>query len=93
MSEAHPRPNYAGVFVSLFVLTIIEVIVSGSHLPQIVIVLSLIFFAIVKACLVALFYMHLRFEKVLLTVIAFAPLLFSVILTLMVGMDLAFLKR
>jgi len=90
MSEqTHPRPNYVGVFISLFVLTIVEIFAANLPFAKIVVVLALVFLAIVKAALVGMFYMHLRFEKILLAVIILAPLLFSVILTLMVGFDLS----
>ncbi len=89
MSEqVHPRPNYGGVFVSLFVLTICEIIVANLPVSRLIIIPSLVCLAILKASLVAMFYMHLRFEKILLAVLAVAPLLFSIILTLMVGADL-----
>ena len=86
--QAHPRPNYGGVFLSLFVLTIFEIIVANLPIPRRVIILSLVSLAILKASLVAMFYMHLRFEKILLAVVAVAPLLFSIILTVAVGRDL-----
>ena len=85
---SHPRPNYAGVFVSLFGLTLTEIFVANLSIPRLVVILSLVFLALVKAGLVAMFYMHLRFEKTLLLVIAVAPLAFSVILTLAVGSDI-----
>ena len=86
-SPTHPRPNYGGIFVSLFVLTIVEIFVANLGLHKLTIILVLVGLAIVKASLVAMFYMHLRFEKILLTLFALAPLIFSVILTLMVGFD------
>ena len=89
MSEqAHPRPNYGGVFLSLFILTIFEIIVANLPISKLIVVLGLVGLAMLKASLVAMFYMHLRFEKILLAIVAVAPLLFSVILTLMVGSDL-----
>ncbi len=88
MSEqTHSRP-YGLIFLCLFALTVTEIAVANLHFPKLPIVLALVSLAIVKAALVAMFYMHLRFEKVLLAVIAFAPLAFSLILTIMVGADL-----
>lgn len=87
-APSHPRPNYGGVFLSLFVLTILEILAVNLGLPRRVTIPLLVFLALLKASLVAMFYMHLRFEKILLAVVALAPLLFSVILTLMVGADL-----
>lgn len=60
-STKHPsRPNYLGVFVMLTVLTAIEVGVTYLPLPRIPILIPL---ALLKASLVALFYMHLKFDK------------------------------
>jgi cytochrome c oxidase subunit 4 len=87
-SETHSHPNYGLVFLALFILTVTEIIVANLHMPKLYIVLGLVVLALMKASLVAMFYMHLRFEKILLAVIAFSPLIFSVILTLMVGSDL-----
>ncbi len=87
-THSHPRPNYAGVFVSLFVLTVTEIFVANLPITKTMIVISLVFLAIVKASLVAMFYMHLRYEKILLAVLALAPLVFSLILTIGIGQDI-----
>lgn len=86
---AHPKPKYGLVFVGLFVLTVIEVFAANLPIPIWAIVAILIGLALVKAALVAMFYMHLKWEKMLLIVIAFAPLIFSVIMVLVVGADLS----
>ncbi len=91
-SSAHTRPNYGAIFVVLFVLTVIEIFASKLPLPKIYVVVSLLGLAILKAALVAMFYMHLKFEKTLLTVICLSPLIFSVILTLMVGFDIGHVR-
>lgn len=89
MSEqAHSRP-YGAVFLSLFVLTVLEIITANLPLAKLYVVLMLIVLALLKASLVAMFYMHLRFEKILLTVVALAPLAFSIIFTLVIGFDLS----
>ena len=90
MSEqAHPHPRpYGLIFLSLFVLTMIEIFVSRIPLHKTAIVLALVGLAVLKAALVAMFYMHLKFEKVLLTVIALSPLIFSFLMALMVGWDI-----
>lgn len=54
------HPNYVGVFVVLVILTIIEVGVTYLPVPRVPILVPL---ALAKACLVALFYMHLRFDR------------------------------
>ena len=87
-SDSHPAPKYGRIFLALFALTVSEILYANLHLPKVAIVLGLVFLAMIKASLVAMFYMHLKFEKILLTVIALAPLVFSLVLVLMVGFDI-----
>jgi cytochrome c oxidase subunit 4 len=58
--EKVPHPNYVGVFIILGVLTLIEIGVTYLPLPRIPILVPL---AILKAALVALYYMHLKFDR------------------------------
>ena len=83
----HKQPNYVGVFWSLFILTICEIIVANTHFAKPLIVVTLVFLAMIKAALVALFYMHLKFEKRVIYFIAIFPLFLAVILTVMVLSD------
>ena len=83
----HKQPNYAAVFWSLLILTIFEIIAANSPFPKFAVVLLLVFLAIVKAALVALFYMHLKFEKYIIYIIVFFPIFLAVILTVMVLSD------
>ena len=83
----HKQPNYAGVFWSLLILTIFEIITANLPLVKPVIVVSLVLLAITKALLVALFYMHLKFEKYVIYIIATFPLFLAVFLTVMVLCD------
>ncbi len=64
--EKHPSPNYLAVFVALVALTAIEVGVTFTSLPRLVVLIPL---AIAKATLVVLFYMHLRFDSRVFTLI------------------------
>ncbi len=87
MSEqTHSRP-YGRIFLSLFALTIFEIFIANLHFSKMMIVLLLVFLAFVKAALVAAFYMHLRFEKLLLTLTLVAPLIFTAIFILAIGYD------
>jgi cytochrome c oxidase subunit 4 len=88
MSEAsHRKPNYAAVFWSLFFLTILEIIAANSPFRKFVIVVCLLLLAIVKASLVALFYMHLKFERQVVYLIIAFPLVLAAILTVMIFLD------
>ncbi len=55
-----PRPNYVGVFGVLTVLTALELLVTFLPLPKVYILIPL---AVLKAALVAMFYMHLRIDR------------------------------
>ncbi len=75
------------VFVILTLFTVFEILVTLFNVPKNVIVPILIAIALVKASLVAMYYMHLRYEKVLYTLIFVTPTLFAVLLitVLMIG--------
>lgn len=78
---AHRRhPNYIGVFIGLAVLTAVELTVAFLPWPKRTIILLLIFFAVWKALMVALYFMHLRFETNRLRILAIAPLPLAVIM-------------
>ena len=88
MSEAaRTQPQYGKIFWALLILTIMELSVANLHLAKPVTILTLVFLAVIKASLVALFYMHLKFEKLLLYIIITVPLILSFILTLLVMTD------
>jgi cytochrome c oxidase subunit 4 len=69
--KSHPHPNYVGVFIVLAVLTAIEVGVT--YLPFMSIpnvrVAVLVPLAILKAVLVALYYMHLKFDRKIFSIL------------------------
>jgi cytochrome c oxidase subunit 4 len=77
------KPNYLGVFVALAVLTALEIGVTYLPLPRIPILIPL---ALIKAALVVMFYMHLKFDKKVYTLIFGAGLLMGLglILSLLV---------
>ena len=69
----HKAPNYIAVWAGLAVLTVVEVAVVYLHLPRRLMVISLVFLALWKAMLVAMYFMHLKFERRTLGLIALAP--------------------
>jgi cytochrome c oxidase subunit 4 len=80
----HAHPNYIGIWLMLFVLTAIELGVAFLPFSKTVIILLLLLLAFWKAGLVALYYMHLRFEPNRLRILAVAPLPLIVILVVAV---------
>jgi cytochrome c oxidase subunit 4 len=69
-AEAHAQVNYMGVFWWLLGLTIAEVAVAYSPVPKITMVILLVGMAFTKAAMVALYFMHLKFERSTLMLIA-----------------------
>ena len=55
----HKAVNYIAVWVGLAVLTVVEVAIVYIRLPRQLMVVSLVFLALWKAMLVALYFMHL----------------------------------
>jgi cytochrome c oxidase subunit IV len=82
--RTHAHPNYIGVFVMLAVLTGLELTVAFLPWSKGVIIGLLVLMAVWKAVLVALYYMHLRFEPRRLRLMAIAPLPLAVILVVAV---------
>jgi cytochrome c oxidase subunit IV len=86
MAERHP--NYMAIFYLLCILTVVEIGFTFLPLPKFTIGVLLVAAALGKATLVALYFMHLRFEVKMLSVIAFTPLLICVFLVFMLLPDL-----
>ncbi len=89
-SAEKKKPNYYLIWFLLFVLTVVEVGVAYmSTLPRNVLILVLLALALWKATLVAMYYMHLRFERLRLILLATAPLPLAIILVLVVLLEYA----
>lgn len=80
----HKAPNYVAVWGFLAVLTMAELAVVYVGLPRHVMIAALIILAVWKALLVALYFMHLRFEPKRLLYVVLAPLPLAVILVVAV---------
>jgi caa(3)-type oxidase subunit IV len=73
------------IWLILFVLTLAEVGVAFlSHIPKNVLILILLALAVWKAALVALYYMHLKFEPRKLWLLVISPLPLAAILVVIV---------
>ena len=87
------RPNYVGVFIVLAVLTAVEIGVTRLPVPRIPILVPL---ALLKSALVAMFYMHLRFDRrIYTTLFAFGLLMgigLLISLTILFGPQLLDIK-
>jgi caa(3)-type oxidase subunit IV len=87
-STAHSQNNYIKIFIILSVLTVIEVGITFLGLPKMLLASLLVIFAVWKAALVAMHFMHLKFEKKTLTIVAIIPFILCVFLILMLLPDI-----
>jgi cytochrome c oxidase subunit 4 len=86
-SVEHPgkaHPNYMAVFIGLAVLTAVELGVAFLPWGKTTLILLLLFLAVWKALMVALYFMHLRYENNGIRIMAVAPLPLAVILVVYV---------
>ncbi|MCH7889930.1 MAG: cytochrome C oxidase subunit IV family protein [Gemmatimonadetes bacterium] len=83
--EEHADPPYILIWIVLLVLTLAEVGMSlYMNVPKFWLGLGLILMAVWKAVLVAMYYMHLRYEPARLWILAISPLPLAFILVLAV---------
>jgi caa(3)-type oxidase subunit IV len=83
METAHKRPNYILIWVYLAVLTAAELgLAFELPISRNWKLILLLFLAVWKAALVGLFFMHLKFEKWNLRILALVPLPLAVIFIL-----------
>jgi cytochrome c oxidase subunit 4 len=87
-SVHHEEPNYMNIFWALAVLTVVEVGVVYLPVSKLTIGFLLVALACTKAALVALYFMHLKFEKSTLGIIALTPMIICVFLIFMLLPDL-----
>jgi caa(3)-type oxidase subunit IV len=87
MEQTHSEPNYMAVFVWLAALTVLEVIAVYLPLTRLALAAILVALAFTKAALVALYFMHLKFERRTMLLVAVTPVLLCVFLMLMLIPD------
>ena len=87
MQQAHAEPNYIGVFIWLAVLTAVEVVAVYMPLTRLALAAILVILAFTKAALVALYFMHLKFERRTMLFVALTPIILCVFLMFMLIPD------
>jgi len=81
----HVRPNYIMIWVYLFFLTVLEVALAFElPISRNMKLLLLLALAVWKALLVAMYFMHLKFERWRLRAIFMVPIPLAIILVLAV---------
>jgi cytochrome c oxidase subunit IV len=76
----HEHPNYLAIFWILLSVTVVEVGYSFLKVPRPILIGGLVGLAGFKALLVALYFMHLKFERKSLGIIVGSTLILGVIL-------------
>ncbi len=87
--QERSHPPYMLIWAALFVLTAVEVSVAFIGLPRTLTIWALVILAIWKALLVALYFMHLRFERLRVVMLAAVPLPLAFLLVLIVLVEYA----
>ena len=90
MKAARERAPYLVAFAVLIALTLVEIgVVRSSGIPHRAAVVALIALALAKAALIALFYMHLRYETRILKLTVLGPLVAPAVYALLLMLDAA----
>jgi len=90
----HKHPNYMAIFWYLAILTVVEIAVIYMPLGKFTIGVMLCALALGKASLVAMYFMHLKFEARTLGMVAVTPLLIATLLIFVLLPDgFAVMKR
>ena len=87
-NEHKEHPKYMNIFWWLLALTIIEIAVAIPEYAVVLKAILLIGLACSKAALVAIYFMHLKFERKTLAAIVITPFLICVFLVIMLMPDL-----
>jgi cytochrome c oxidase subunit 4 len=80
----HGHPKYFAIWFYLAALTVVELFAAQLAWAKTTVILVLVLLAVWKALLVALYFMHLRFETNRIRLLAVAPLPLAVILVIAV---------
>lgn len=89
MAHERVHPNYVAVWLWLVGLLIVSVMAVYLPIPKSAALFLIFALAVVKALLVALNYMHLKFEQPLIYAMAIVPLAIAFILWVVLYPDIA----
>jgi cytochrome c oxidase subunit 4 len=93
MAGEHKHPNYMAIFWLLAILTVIELIVVFLPFGKMVNGTLLCALAVSKAAVVAMYFMHLKFESRTLGLIALTPLAIATLLVFVIMPDAFFVDH
>jgi cytochrome c oxidase subunit 4 len=87
MAAEHKHPNYMAIFWYLAILTVVEIAVVFLPFGKVINGTLLCGLALGKAALVAMYFMHLKFETRTLGLIAITPLTIATLLAFVILPD------
>ncbi|MCB9799628.1 MAG: cytochrome C oxidase subunit IV family protein [Candidatus Omnitrophica bacterium] len=91
MNQKQPTiKSYLGIFGWLVVLTVIEIVAANLGLPKLALAIFLVGTALAKVLLIALYFMHLKFESGLIWWIPGIPMALAVFFVLMLFPDIVY---
>ena len=93
MAGEHKHPNYMAIFWLLAVLTVVELIVVFLPFGKMINGTLLCALAVGKAAVVAMYFMHLKFETRTLGLIAITPLAIATLLVFVILPDAFFVDH
>jgi cytochrome c oxidase subunit 4 len=93
MAGEHKHPNYMAIFWLLAILTVIELIVVFLPFGKMVNGTLLCGLAVGKAAVVAMYFMHLKFESRTLGLIALTPLAIATLFVFVILPDAFFVDH
>ncbi len=67
---------YAVTWFWLLAITVVEVAIVLLHVPKVILAVSLVTMALLKAALIVAYFMHLRYEKLSLVYAVVVPMVF-----------------
>jgi len=82
----HKRP-YLRIFLTLTALTAVEVVLASLIQAPTLRIIALLGLAVTKAALVALYFMHLRYDNRFLAVVGGVPMLLTLFMLILLLMD------
>jgi len=92
-AHEHGYGLYVKTWLWLLVITLAEVGITFLHLPRPLLVTLLVVLALMKAVLIAAYFMHLRFERLSLVYMVLTPLVLIVALVVGIWPDAVTLVR
>jgi cytochrome c oxidase subunit 4 len=88
-----PAKKYVAIFAWLAVLTVVEIVASQLPLAKRAVAVILIATALIKASLVALYFMHLRHETKLIISMVVIPTLIAILFLVGIFPDIVLIPR